>query len=309
MTSSDAKSKDTSSKDELAVQPPAPGALTYNGYLKVKELKELQVCESNPPHHDEPLFIIIHQTYELWFKLILHEIDEAFVTMAANKVRRTTLYLRRVVQIMRLLVQQIHILETMTPQDFLGFRYDLSPASGFGSSQFREIEFSSGAKHLALMEHFRDDPAYEVLKRRYEAPSLGDAFYAMLRRRGFILPEALKGMTEDQVTEVQDARIRELLKLYTDEDNYGDLHDLAESMVDLDEQIFLWRANHVTVVERMIGFKRGTGGSEGVGYLQSTLTKRCFPDFWKLRTFLAGPESGSAQEGGSLPTGCPFHSA
>jgi tryptophan 2,3-dioxygenase len=310
MSSSKAKPDKSSKKaDDMPVSAPLPGDLTYNGYLKVQELKQLQICQSDPAHHDEPLFIIIHQTYELWFKLILHEIDEVFAKLAENRVRRATFYMRRVVAIMKLLVQQIHILETMTPRDFLGFRYNLSPASGFGSSQFREIEFASGAKHLALLEHFRDDPvAYAILKRRYDEPSIGEAFYALLRRQGFVLPEGKPGMPESELTQLQDQRIRELLKLYIDEDNHGDLHDLAESLVDLDEQIFLWRANHVTVVERMIGFKRGTGGSEGVGYLQSTLTKRCFPDLWKLRTFLEQPDMDSSSGPAPSPADkCPFH--
>src|ERR1700722_18562115 len=113
-------------------------SLTYNSYLKVHDLKQLQICKTDPPHHDEPLFIVIHQTYELWFKLILHEIDEAMKLLADNQVRRATHFLRRVVAIMKVLVGQIHILETMTPQDFLGFRNSLNPASGFQSTQFRE---------------------------------------------------------------------------------------------------------------------------------------------------------------------------
>jgi tryptophan 2,3-dioxygenase len=311
MSSSDAKPKnstDPSPEEQSPVNTPVAGALTYNGYLRVQELKKLQVCQSDPAHHDEPLFIIIHQTYELWFKLILHEIDEVFSMLEQDRVRRASFYMRRAVAIMRLLVQQIHILETMTPRDFLGFRYDLSPASGFGSSQFREIEFAAGAKHLALLEHFRGDDAYETLKRRYEGPSIGDAFYAFLRGKGFTLPEGKPGMTEQELTEQQDKRIHELLKLYIEEDSYGDWHDFAETMIDLDEQIFLWRANHVTVVERMIGFKRGTGGSEGVGYLQSTLSKRCFPDLWKLRTFLEPEANGNSPSAGSKPPDkCPFH--
>ncbi len=262
-------------------------SLTYNSYLKVPELKQLQICQSNPPHHDEPLFIIIHQTYELWFKLILHEIDTVFSLMAENKTRRATFFMQRVVAILKLLVEQIHILETMSPKDFLGFRYNLNPASGFQSSQFREVEFAGGLRDERMLEHFRSDPdAYERLAARSETPSLKDAFYALLRRKGFNLPEETASMTEEQKAEAQDSRIKELLKVYDDQDKYGDVYDLAESFVEFDEYIFLWRTHHVTVVERMIGFKRGTGGSEGVGYLRTTLEKRCFPDLWKLRTYL-----------------------
>jgi tryptophan 2,3-dioxygenase len=283
-----------------AVPVPAAGALTYNGYLKVDELKSLQVCQSDPAHHDEPLFIITHQAYELWFKLILHELDEVLRLLEKERVRRATFYMRRVNTIMKLLVQQIHILETMAPRDFLGFRYNLSPASGFGSSQFREIELMAGLRYPALVEHFREDPAYELLMRRMQEPSLEEAFYALLRRHGFTLPTAESDASENEQARAQGQRIRELLKLYTEEDRYGDWHDFAETLVEFDELLFLWRSNHVIVVERMIGFKRGTGGSEGVGYLQSTLNKRCFPDLWNLRTYLEQPEGDA---GGQCPMG------
>jgi len=261
--------------------------LTYNSYLKVEELKQLQVCQSNPPHHDEPLFIIIHQSYELWFKLILHELDTVFELLSADNVRRSIFYLRRIVAILRLLVEQIHILETMSPKDFLGFRYNLNPASGFQSSQFREIEFAGGLKEPRMLEHFRSDPvAYSNLLKRYEQPSLPDAFYDLLRRKGFQLPVPAAEASEQEVARCEEERLKELLMLYRDQDKYGELHDLAEAFVDFDELIFLWRTHHVTVVERIIGFKRGTGGSEGVGYLRTTLVKRCFPDLWKLRTVM-----------------------
>lgn len=261
--------------------------LTYNRYLKVNELKELQICQSDPAHHDETLFIIIHQSYELWFKLILHELDTVKELLSKDNVRRATFYVRRVAEVFKLLVHQIHILETMSPKDFLGFRYNLNPASGFQSSQFREIEFVSGLKDRRLLEHFRQDPAaYANLLRRFEEPSLPEVFYELLRRRGFRLRLADEGAPEADVKSCEDERITELLKLYDDQQTYGDLHDLAELFVDIDELIFLWRTHHVTVVERMIGFKRGTGGSEGVGYLRTTLAKRCFPDLWKLRTVM-----------------------
>ncbi|HEY9789430.1 MAG TPA: tryptophan 2,3-dioxygenase family protein [Candidatus Obscuribacterales bacterium] len=289
---------------------PAPGALTYNAYLKVNELKQLQICQSDPAHHDEPLFIIIHQAYELWFKLILHELDEVFAMMAAQRVRKATFFMRRVNEIMKLLAHQIHILETMSPRDFLGFRYNLSPASGFGSSQFREIEFMSGLRYPELLEHFSGDPSYETLKKRMEQPSLGEAFYTLLAKKGFKLAEAGESAGEAEIEQAQNKRVQEIAKLYTDEETYGDLHDLAEAFVEFDELLFLWRANHVIVVERMIGFKRGTGGSEGVGYLQTTLSKRCFPDLWKVRTVLEQPEGGAGPQSQSPPGkggGCPFH--
>mgnify|MGYP003384686147 CR=1 FL=1 len=296
---------------------PEHSPLTYNRYLKVSDLKKLQVCLSDPPHHDEPLFIVIHQTYELWFKLIIHELDEAVRLMKEDKVRRSTFYLRRVGAIMKLLVQQIHILETMTPRDFLGFRENLTPASGFQSSQFRELEFIGGLKSSASLEHFKEDTeAFIALEARFNAPSLGELFYDLLARRGFSMPVAVDA-SDEEAHRVKEERIQQLIKIYEDEDTYGDLLDLAEALLDFDEQIFLWRFNHVTVVERIIGFKRGTGGSEGVSYLRSTLDKRCFPELWQLRTYFRLPgssEPATASSYGGAETapaatgeqGCPF---
>lgn len=291
----------------------AHSPLTYNAYLMVNELKQLQICQSDPAHHDEPLFITIHQTYELWFKLILHELDEVMRQMAAGKSRRATFFLRRVSTIMKVLVGQIHILETMSPQDFLGFRNSLKPASGFQSSQFREIEIISGLKDKRLLEHFNGDSvSYGELTRRYNEPSLLEGYYDLLRRNGFNMrvpdnqsdPES-KGPPDGD--EFQSERVKELRKLYELTEQYIDLHDLAEGLVDLDEQIALWRMHHVTVVERVIGFKRGTGGSEGVGYLRTTLNKRAFPDLWAVRTLIEDPQPG---EGCPFdkpgPSGCPY---
>jgi len=266
-------------------------SLSYNSYLKVPELKKLQICQSNPAHHDEPLFIVIHQTYELWFKLVLHEIDEAMKLLSENRVKRATHFLRRVVAIMKVLVNQIHILETMSPQDFLGFRNNLNPASGFQSTQFREIEMTCGLKDLRLLEHFKDDSiAYPELMKRYESKTLQDSYYEILRKQGFDLPGPYEVDENDpESLKRENIRIQSLRKLYENLEEYADLNDLAEVMIDIDEQIALWRTNHAIVVERVIGFKRGTGGSEGVGYLRSTLTKRCFADLWKVRTVLDVP--------------------
>lgn len=273
--------------------------VSYNSYLKVSELKQLQICLSDPAHHDEPLFIVIHQAYELWFKLILHELDAACIAIKDRQTRRATFLMRRVGAIMKLLVQQIHILETMSPKEFLGFRYNLSPASGFQSSQFRELEFIGGLKSPEIMEHFKQDPlAYAELKKRFDAPSLSELFYDLLREKGFKLPETKPTMNENEKVEVKDQRLRELTRLFDEENAFGDLLDLSETFVDLDEQLFLWRTNHVCVVERMLGFKQGTGGSEGVAYLRSTLDKRCFPELWQMRTYLQDP--------GTQQAGCPM---
>ena len=289
MTGNSSKSAPPESQPEYGQHTP----VTYNTYLKVRELKELQKCLSDPAHHDEELFIIIHQTYELWFKLILHEIDEIFRLLEAGKTRRATWFVRRIVAIFKVLVNQIHILETMSPRDFLGFRNALKPASGFQSSQFREIEIACGLRDKTVMEHFEKDAlSYPELERRAKEPSLRNAFYQLLRHKGFMLPEMnetegpLSPEDEKESLNLENQRINELRKLYEQTEKYADLHDLAETFVDLDEQLALWRTHHVTVVERVIGFRQGTGGSEGVQYLRSTLVKRCFPDLWKVRTVL-----------------------
>lgn len=276
-------------KTESEKRPPAYGAgsLSYNKYLKVEEIKQLQHCLSEPPHHDEPLFIIIHQTYELWFKLILHEIDEVIRLMDESSLRRATFFMRRVNTIFKVLVNQIHILETMAPVDFLGFRSNLNPASGFQSSQFREIEFASGIKEPRMMDFFAHEPAaLASLKRRLEEPSLSDAFYALLKRRGFQVDVIIENEESEAGKAEHEKRTQELRRIYERPDEYLDLYELSESLVDLDEHLALWRTHHVTVVERIIGFKRGTGGSEGVGYLRSTLHKRAFPDLWNVRSVL-----------------------
>jgi tryptophan 2,3-dioxygenase len=248
--------------------------LTYGRYLKVPELLSLQNCLGSPPHHDEPLFIVIHQVYELWFKLVLHELDSAIAHLDADRVHEATRLLRRVVEIQRVLIGQVKVLETMRPQDFLGFRYHLNPASGFQSVQFREVEFLLGIKDAAILSHLRSEP--EEMKRleaRLQAPSVPDAFDALLERHGF----ARSG---------DDWRLRALVRVYDSPEAHAALLALSEVLLDIDENLSLWRAHHVQMVERMIGAKRGTGGSEGVAYLQSTLPKRAFPDLWQVRTHI-----------------------
>jgi tryptophan 2,3-dioxygenase len=248
--------------------------LTYGQYLKVPELLSLQQGLAEPAHHDEPLFIIIHQVYELWFKLILHELDSATEHVAADRPTEAARLLRRVVEVQRLLVQQVRILETMRPQDFLGFRYHLNPASGFQSVQFRELEFMLGLKDPAMVQRLDCEPEERArLQARLEQPSLPDAFDDLLRRRG------LGG-------EGDDWRLQAVVRVYEQAEEHADLNALAEVLIEIDECLALWRAHHIQMVERMIGAKRGTGGSAGVGYLATTLAKRAFPDLWTARTHI-----------------------
>lgn len=253
------------------------GLLSYNEYLKVPELIKLQRTLSEPVSHDELLFIVIHQTYELWFTQILHEIDATIKWLGEGRPFRVNHSLRAVTSIEKILVSQIHILESMAQIGFLEFRDKLNPASGFQSMQFREIEFVSGLKDEKMLNFFKfDDFAYERLTGRFNDPGLDDAFWAFLGRSGFAVEE-------------HDERVQSIVEILTHPEENADLFIMQDLLVDHDENISLWRYNHVLMVERMLGMKRGTGGSEGAGYLITTLTKRFFPEIWEARTHLKVP--------------------
>jgi len=272
--------------------------LSYNKYLRVPDLIALQVCLSDPAHHDELLFITIHQTYELWFKQILHEVDAAIRQMTEDRAAAAARSLKRIVEIEKILVHQIHILETMTPINFLAFRDQLNPASGFQSMQFREIEFSSGLKDPMVMDSFATDEfARKRLEARHTSETLADALYALLRRRGFDAPVDDAKMAEDERRKAYGKRTRAVLEILTHFETRYEEFQLIESLIEHDEYFSLWRYHHVKMVERMVGAKPGTGGSEGVGYLRTTLDKKFFPELWEARTYLDS-KHGEA--------GCPF---
>jgi tryptophan 2,3-dioxygenase len=272
--------------------------LSYNKYLRVADLIGLQECLSDPAHHDELLFITIHQTYELWFKQILHELDAAISQMNEDRAAAAAQSMRRVVEIEKVLVKQIHILETMTPISFLAFRDELNPASGFQSMQFREIEFTSGLKDATILDSFQTDEfAISRLSARYAAPTLADALYDLLRRRGLDAPADDAKLPEDERRKRYGQRTRAILEILTHFETRFEEFQLIESFIEHDEYFSLWRSHHVKMVERMVGAKRGTGGSEGIGYLRTTLDKRFFPELWEARTYL-DTKHGEA--------GCPF---
>jgi|SRR5689334_1476082 len=256
--------------------------LSYNKYLRVQDLINLQDCLSDPAHHDELLFITVHQAYELWFKQILHELDAAIQFMEEDRLPAATRALKRVVDIEKLLVNQIHILESMTPISFLSFRDQLNPASGFQSMQFREIEFSSGLKDKNILREFSSDEfAHERLQTRMARPSLAECFYRVLQRRGLEAP-----LSEDDQKSAYEKRTRAVLEVLTHFEERYEEFQLAESLLEHDEYFSLWRSHHIKMVERMVGAKRGTGGSEGIGYLKTTLDKKFFPELWEARTHL-----------------------
>jgi tryptophan 2,3-dioxygenase len=251
------------------------GLLTYGGYLRLPELLALQTPQADPPAHDELLFITVHQVYELWFQQLLYELEAARDAMMVGETWRARHLLRRAHAIERLLVAQIEILETMTPQDFLEFRASLAPASGFQSAQYRELEFLSGVKEHAFMARFRSLTGAEQdrLARRLAEPSLWDAYLDLVASRG------LDVATSEQI-------IASLRVIAGDRATHEDLWQLAEDLLTHDELAGLWRARHVQMVERQIGTKSGTGGSTGAPYLRKRAPLRYYPLLWELRDHL-----------------------
>lgn len=259
-------------------------AVTYGTYLKVDELLSLQQPRSSGPEHDELLFIVIHQVYELWFKELLHELDRVAQLLDAGESHRAQHTLKRVLTILKVMVAQLDILETMTPLEFLTFRERLAAASGFQSDQFRQIEFMLGAKNEAAIGRFPEGGrARGALQQRYTAPTLWDAFLHYLSREGYQVPASQLTRNVTHPLEASDDIQRILIDIYrTDPKNA----ELCERLVDLDEGMQEWRYRHVKMVERTIGTKRGTGGSAGTGYLRSTLGHNIFPDLWEIRAQL-----------------------
>ncbi len=256
--------------------------LTYGSYLRLPQLLDAQHLESDPPAHDELLFITIHQVYELWFQQLLHEAQtarDALVATRAESGGRDLWFARHLLSRMhvieRVLVHQVDVLETMTPQDFLEFRQRLAPASGFQSVQFRELEFLSGAQDPSYVERFRGltDDERARLEARLAEPTLWDAFCQVLVDQGLAAAD--------------DDEIRSSLHTAAhDRSSYPEVWALAEALLQHDELAAAWRARHVVMVERMIGSKTGTGGSTGAAYLASRLPLRYYPLLWELRSLL-----------------------
>ncbi|MEO6990830.1 MAG: tryptophan 2,3-dioxygenase family protein [Candidatus Baltobacteraceae bacterium] len=252
-----------------------PEKLTYGSYLQIEGLLSLQHLLSDPPQHDELLFIIVHQAYELWFRQTLHEIEAAMSHLDRDELLRVAKNFRRIHAIQRLLVSQFDVLETMTPVEFNSFRDRLNPASGFQSAQFREIETLCGVGKSAYLHYFEPTAAERArLERRLGQPTFYDALKGTLARRGFAVSTAQE-------------LVASFKAIYegAEERDY-DLYLLLEDFIEFDERLLLWRNRHVLMVERMIGMKKGTGGSLGVSYLQKTLVNRLFPELWEVRTSL-----------------------
>lgn len=256
--------------------------LTYSDYLKIDELLELQQLRSDPEEHDEMLFIIIHQTYELWFKQILHEMDKLRKDLNAGESWTAIKTMKRILTILKTMVGQIDILETMTPLEFDSFRGFLDEASGFQSIQFRELEMICGHRSSHILKVHEDKPQYlERIKKRMTEPTLWECFCTFLREQGYDVEIPERVNENGLLYEPSDHNQEILLNIMR---NDQETALLCELLVDFDEGMQEWRYRHVKMVERTIGNKMGTGGSSGVDYLRSTLHQRIFPDLWEIRS-------------------------
>ncbi|MFZ2031673.1 MAG: tryptophan 2,3-dioxygenase [Vitreimonas sp.] len=264
---------------------PAAKTVTYGGYLRLKELLACQRPQSD--QHDELLFVILHQTMELWMKQAIHEIGAAQREVRSGNLVPAYKHLARVSRIQAVMTQAWDILATMTPADYLNFRELLGTSSGFQSYQFRALEFQLGLKDASFLKfQTPGSDEFQMLDAALQAPSLYDDVIAELAKAGFDIPASVRDRPREAAYEPSDAVEAAWLTIYRDTPKYWAFYQLAEKLLDLDDALLTWRHKHVLTVERIIGRKRGTGGTDGVGYLQQTLTRRAFPEVWSLRTKL-----------------------
>jgi tryptophan 2,3-dioxygenase len=259
-------------------------AVTYSSYLQIDALLSLQQPRSAGPEHDETLFIVIHQVYELWFKELLHEVDFVRRLLEEGESHRAQHTLRRILAVLKVLVAQLDILETMTPLEFLSFRERLQAASGFQSDQFRQLEFVLGRKSAAVIDRFPEATrGRRALEERFRQRTLWDAFLHYLAREGYPVPA--EQLARDVTVPIQpsEAIQQVLIDVYRRDVKNA---EMCERLVDLDEGMQEWRYRHVKMVERTIGGKPGTGQSSGAGYLRTTLGEALFPDLWDIRSRL-----------------------
>jgi tryptophan 2,3-dioxygenase len=255
--------------------------LTYATYLHLDTLLSLQKPRSNPEEHDELLFIVVHQTYELWFKLLLHEFAKICDDFRQDRLFGAIATFKRVRTIMKTLVEQVDVVETLTPMSFSSFRDRLDTASGFQSSQFRELEFVLGYKRAGMLQYQKPEtPAYERLVQRLSEPSVIDCFYEFLAHHGVTIPDELTSRDRTLPATGNEVVAESILRLYKTE---PPMEILFELMADFDEGFQEWRYRHIKLVERTIGSKRGTGGSLGIEFLKKSLFQPVFADLWTIR--------------------------
>lgn len=272
---------------EPGIRTDLDGRLTYGGYLKLDQLLSAQVPLSEPAYHDEMLFIIQHQTSELWLKLMIHELDAALAFLRRDDLQNTQKVLARVKQIQRQLYEQWGVLETLTPAEYLQFRDVLGPSSGFQSLQYRIVEFMLGNKHADMLRVFEHDPqAHARLRAVYEAPGLYDEYLRFLARRGHAVPAAVLERDVTLPWTPQPSLLPVLRRIYENTGSHWSEYHLSELLVDIEESFQLWRFRHMKTVERIIGFRAGTGGSSGVAFLRKALEQSFFPELIEVRTLL-----------------------
>lgn len=261
--------------------------MTYSGYLGLDTLLTSQHPRSSPVHHDEMLFIIIHQTTELWFKLIIHELRGALDAIARDELEPAFKILARIKHIFSQLIDQWSVLATLTPSEYIQFRHVLGHASGFQSVQYRTVEFMLGNKDARMLKvHQHDEAATRELTVALNAPSIYDQFIRYLGRRGLAVPAELINRDITAPHTFSPALMSVFKTIYTSTGDYWDAYEMCEKLVDLEEQIALWRFRHLKVVTRVIGFKTGTGGSSGAKFLRQVIDHEFFPELWAVRTEL-----------------------
>ncbi|GIK18022.1 MAG: tryptophan 2,3-dioxygenase [Leptolyngbya sp. PLA2] len=266
------------------------GRLDYAGYLSLDTLLSAQRPLSSPPHHDELLFIIQHQTTELWFKLIIHELRAAIEHVRRDELEPSFKILARVKHVQSQLLDQWSVLATLTPSEYVQFRHVLGPASGLQSAQHRMVEFLLGAKDERMLAVFRHKKeTHAELEQALRAPSLYDEFLRHLARRGLPIPDDVLRRDTSRPHESHPGVIDVIKRIYDEPRSHWDAYEMCEKLVDVDEQYALWRFRHLKVVMRIIGFKRGTGGTAGVAYLKHATERTFFPELWDVRTLVQGP--------------------
>ncbi|WON78518.1 tryptophan 2,3-dioxygenase [Serratia sp. UGAL515B_01] len=259
--------------------------MSYGDYLCLDQLLACQNPLSDPQHHDEMLFVVQHQTSELWMKLMLHELQAARLLVQQDKLSHCFKILARVKQIQRLLFEQWAVLETLTPSEYVEFRGVLGNSSGFQSHQYRSIEFLLGNKNAAMLAVFSDDAEkYAALKEILEAPSLYDEFLIYLSRHGLPIPKECIDRDWTQPYQRNPQLLPAFKQIYDNPQIYWESYEMAEKLVDIEESFHLWRFRHMKTVERIIGFKLGTGGSSGVSFLKKALDLTFFPELLDVRT-------------------------
>jgi len=279
---------DTNERDlEASIHTDLQGRLDYRSYLSLDAVLGAQNPLSDPPHHDELLFIIQHQTSELWFKLIIHELDAAMRLLATDDPSPCLKILARIKQVQQQLFSQWAVLETLTPSEYVQFRDALGDSSGFQSFQYRLVEFLLGNKNAAVVSVFDHDPsAQSLLNEALHRPSLYDEFLCYLSRIGHPVPRHLIDRDWSRAHRRDPSLVPVLLAIYRQPKRYWTEYALCERLVDVEESFQLWRYRHLKTVERIIGFKRGTGGSSGVGFLEQALKLTFFPELMDVRTAL-----------------------